>query len=240
MDFLPLTLPTPEQDLALDEVLLDEADAGARGAVLRIWERAQLAVVLGASRPAERDVHLGLCAERGVPVLRRASAGGTVLLGPGCLIYSLVLDHRRAELSGGIRAVDSWVLERIAQALSRTGPALPVRRAGLSDLSVAGRKLSGNAQRRRRRFTLYHGTVLYAFDLAAISRLLPLPDRVPEYRAGRDHHEFVANLPLPREVIVGCLQQAFDAFSPAQPPDGSAVAALATGKHRDPAWIYSR
>src|SRR6185437_14246053 len=48
VDFLDLTLPTAEENLALDEALLLEAEAGRRGETLRLWEHPHPAVVLGA------------------------------------------------------------------------------------------------------------------------------------------------------------------------------------------------
>jgi lipoate-protein ligase A len=53
---------------------------------------------------------------------------------------------------------------------------------------------------------LYHGTLLYDFDLPRISRYLRQPPRAPEYRKDRGHDDFVANLPIKqtplREAIV--------------------------------------
>ncbi|MFO0889594.1 MAG: hypothetical protein U0790_10705, partial [Isosphaeraceae bacterium] len=54
---LDRTLPTVEENLALDEALLVEADEGRAGAVLRFWEPTGFAVVLGASRRIARDVN---------------------------------------------------------------------------------------------------------------------------------------------------------------------------------------
>ena len=76
-----------------------------------------------------------------------------------------------------------------------------LQQAGTSDLAAAGRKFSGNAQQRKRRFLLHHGTLLYAFDLSRVGRYLRPPPRQPEYRAGRDHVAFLRNLDLPAEEI---------------------------------------
>src|SRR5687768_4381333 len=118
MYHLPLTLETPAANLALDEALLDAAEAGeVTGEVLRLWEPAAPFVVLGRSSPLT-EVDLEACRRDGVPVLRRSSGGGTVVAGPGCLMYAVVLDlERRPEL----RAIDRahrWVLERLARRLS--------------------------------------------------------------------------------------------------------------------------
>ena len=47
MDFLNVSLPTLAENVALDEALLLEAEAGGP-ALLRVWEWSQFAVVLGA------------------------------------------------------------------------------------------------------------------------------------------------------------------------------------------------
>src|SRR4051794_13957499 len=111
MHLLDLTLPTAATNLALDEALLLEADAGRGGEVLRLWEWPTPAVVLGAGCRLAEDVDEAACARDGVPVLRRSSGGGTVLLGAGCLCYSLVLSYARDAALREIRPSYRFTLE---------------------------------------------------------------------------------------------------------------------------------
>src|SRR5436189_5062888 len=85
---LDFTAPTLNENLALDEALLLAAEAGKRGEVLRFWEWPMPAVVLGAGGSLTIDVNEQACQVDGVPIHRRASGGGTVLLGRGCLLFS--------------------------------------------------------------------------------------------------------------------------------------------------------
>src|SRR5689334_4783234 len=91
MKLLDLTLPTPEENLACDEALLDRCDEGVGPAVLRFWQPQQYFVVVGYSNRVEREVNQEVCQARGIPILRRCSGGGAVLQGAGCLNYSLIL-----------------------------------------------------------------------------------------------------------------------------------------------------
>lgn len=194
MDYLDLSLPTPAENLALDEALLLEAEAGAAGEVLRLWECPVPAVVLGSGGVLADDVDEAACRRDGVAVLRRSSGGGTVLLGPGCLCYSLVLAYDRSEVLREIPHSYLFILDTLRTGLEDLLPGLGP--AGTSDLVAAGLKVSGNAQQRKRRHLLHHGTLLYAFDAASVGRYLRQPARQPEYRQHRPHEEFLRNLPV--------------------------------------------
>ena len=60
-----------------------------------------------------------------------------------------------------------------------------VKVAGHTDLAVGNLKFSGNAQRRKARYYLFHGTILVDFDLELVGRVLRAPSKEPEYRAQR-------------------------------------------------------
>jgi lipoate-protein ligase A len=85
-------------------------------------------------------------------------------------------------------------------------------------LAIAGRKVSGNAQRRGARALLHHGTLLYAFDARVAQRYLKEPARRPDYRGDRRHAEFLGNLPLSsrqiRDALNGALALGSQSFMP--------------------------
>ena len=67
--------------------------------------------------------------------------------------------------------------------------------------SDSEKKFSGNAQRRAKQFILHHGTVLYDFSITDIERYLAAPKNAPEYRGGRSHCDFLANISISKEDI---------------------------------------
>ena len=202
MHLLDLTLPTAAENLALDEALLLAAEDGA-GEVLRLWQNPTPAVVLGAGGSVAIDVNTPACDADGVPILRRASGGGTVVLGPGCLCFSVVLKYSRAPGLDQIPASNRYVLGRILNAVRSAAPLASVE--GTSDLAVNGVKFSGNAQQRKRTHFLHHGTLLCGFDLGLVSRYLNPPERQPDYRQNRPHAAFVGNLPVGVEAMARLL-----------------------------------
>ncbi len=208
MYLLDLTLPTPAENLACDEALLDIAEEGGDTGVLRFWESPAYFVVLGSSNHGAREVQLDLCERDDVPVLRRRSGGGAVLQGPGCLSYCLVL--RMGGKCSTIAGTNEFVLQRHAEMLSAL-LGKPVRHEGLTDLAVDGVKISGNSQRRRLRFLMFHGTFLLGFDLGMISRYLRSPSKEPDYRRNRTHEEFLTNIRLSPERIKDTMKSAWKA-----------------------------
>jgi lipoate-protein ligase A len=235
---LDLTLTSLADNLALDEALLLAAEEGESGEVLRFWQWPSLAVVLGAAGILADDVIESACVADGVPVGRRSSGGGTVLLGPGCFCYSLVLDTHTDRRLQQITTSYQMILGCLAEALSGLLPGLMM--AGSSDLVCNGRKVGGNSQQRKRRFVLHHGTLLYDFDLTAIGRYLTLPPRRPDYRGDRSHSEFLLNIPTTAETIRERVARAWNAISalPSWPEDR--VHKLVAEKYGQPEWTRRR
>jgi lipoate-protein ligase A len=207
MDYLGLTLPTLAENLALDEALLLRAEEGPSSDVLRLWEWSSTAVILGAGSVLAADVNEAACRADGVPIVRRSSGGGTVLLGPGCLLYTLVFAYDSAPELTQIGSSYCYILKRVGAALNL--PALQPR--GTSDLALDALKVSGNAQQRKRHHLLHHGSLLYAFDVALLGRYLRMPARQPAYRQQREHGDFVTNLPLGKDELVERLRSGFGA-----------------------------
>jgi lipoate---protein ligase len=191
----------PEENLAFDEALLT---TGCE--TLRFWESATNFVVLGRSGKVHKEVNERACEAGGIPVLRRSSGGGAVLLGPGCLNYTLILRlDDRPELMNVARSYQI-LLGRIAATL-----AIPDVEVRGSDILFSGRKVSGNAQRRVGGWLLHHGTLIHAMDVALIARLLREPQKQPAHRQGRTHAEFLTILPLSRHEMVDRITAAFSA-----------------------------
>lgn len=231
----------PAMNLALDEALLNLAETGEHGPCLRIWESPVYFVVLGVSQRASHEVKLDDCSRDGIPVARRCSAGGCVLQGPGCLNYSLVLDSHSDPALSTIRASYCSILTRIRDSLMKIG--ILARLEGTSDLAVGGFKFSGNAQRRKKRHLLHHGTVLYDFRIEHLARYLREPSDRPAYRGEREHGRFVRNIDRTREEVVSALTTAFDAAPVANQVEHAVsltAEALCSEKYVRDTWTYRR
>lgn len=238
MQHLDLTLPTLAENLALDEALLLEAETGRGGEALRFWEWVSPAVVLGSACRIGDDVFEAACQADRVPLGRRASGGGTVLLGAGCLLFSLVLPYHRDPSLREVLPSYRYILDIVAESLSALLPG--IEKAGISDLASTGWKFSGNAQQRKRDHLLHHGTLLYAFDLPRVSRYLRAPPRQPEYRQGRSHEQFLRNLPVEKSDLMRLIRASWHADQERQEWPREAVERLCREKYARQEWVHRR
>ncbi len=249
MQRLDLSLPTPAENLALDEALLEwaEEDASDREC-LRLWESKHPIVVVGRSSRVQKEVNEQFCRRERIPILRRSSGGAAIVTGPGCLMYALVLSYAvRPELRDITRA-HAYILGRFMESL---GPLLShagtISCAGTSDLvlrdrtaAATPRKFSGNSLRVKRTHLLYHGTLLYDFDLALVERCLRMPPRQPDYRNARSHGDFVMNVPATRKELADAVSAAWPMASELKQNDipTSRVEQLVAERFGSDRWNY--
>lgn len=239
MQLLDLTLPTPEENLALDEALLNQAERDAQPTgLLRIWQPAEPLVVIGRASRLHDEVDTDACLTRGVPVLRRTSGGAAIVSGPGCLMYAVLLSYEQHPQLAALDQCHDFVMGRIRQALAHEVPEVAFQ--GTCDLTYRGRKFSGNSLRCKRRHLIYHGTLLYDFDLPLIQQLLRQPPRMPDYRAARPHESFVTNVPIPPDRLRQRLIEAWQISGEKTDWPQQETAQLAADKYADPQWTAMR
>jgi lipoate-protein ligase A len=262
MKLLDLTFPSPAENLACDEALLNWCETGHGEEVLRFWESPEYFIVVGYGNKLRTETNLAACKAKGIPIYRRCSGGGTVLQGPGCLNYSLILKITEDGPLRTIASANRFIMERnraaIETALRDSGlptPGLKVTLAppggqrdtvkdvpalvevrGHTDLCLGNLKFSGNSQRRGKKFLLFHGTFLLSFPLALASELLPMPSRQPEYREHRRHTDFLINLGRPASAVKNALQATWKAETPLMIVPRNQIACLATGKYNTEKW----
>jgi lipoate---protein ligase len=133
-------------NLALEEALVRAAPPRP---LLRIWQNGAC-VVIGRGQRVWREVNMEACAASGVPVLRRASGGGTVYHDPGNLNISLVVPGPEPGLAAELAALLAAVVGRLGLKAS----------TGQRGLLIGSAKVSGLASQVTREGTVAHATLL--------------------------------------------------------------------------------
>ena len=157
---LDCTLGDPYQNIALEEAIFREL----KEPVLRVWEN-QKSVIIGRGQLAQLESDLELCKKRGIPVVRRFTAGGAVFNGPGNINWSFFEPLSRGDKLGTFEAgkVFGRFAEKVVDALrSRSVGAHfdPPNRIMNDDGKISGMAayISANA-------VVCHGTLLVNADL---------------------------------------------------------------------------
>ena len=236
MHLLDLTL-SPVLNLALDDALIESAETSdSHPEVLRLWEPTSPIVVLGRSSPLAMEVNVDLCQSENIPIYRRISGGQSIVTGPGCLMYAVLLDYRIRPQLRMLDKAHEFVMSQLGSALATIG--IETKMQGTCDLTFEGRKFSGNALRCRRNWFLYHGTIiLKSFDLSLISKCLGTPKRQPDYRESRSHEEFVTSVPANVDELRTALIKQWNATNVFDNPPIDLAETLVASKYNDSDWL---
>lgn len=117
------------------------------------------------------SIDLEECRKRNVWIIRRKSGGSTIYTDRDQLIFALVV--REDELPEDRAESFKAVCDPVARAISKLGT--EARYRSMNDIEIAGRKVSGSAQLRRKGSVLQHGTVIVDADPQVMDAVLRLP-----------------------------------------------------------------
>ena len=250
----------PAWNMAFDEAMLDCAATRGGRATLRFFDWQRPAITIGYAIDAPVSLDLDECEYRGVPVVRRVTGGGIVLHGSD-LTYAITFPRGAMAPEQGLietyrtinralaTALEAFgVRSDLLEGLRHLGPpagacfARPTR----YDLVVDGKKLVGNAQRRRGQWLLNHGSMVLD---EGYRELLPLLRDKEEIAAFAESAVTLSSLadPVPsRADLIEAIADAFgDALGLTLEPAAALVEEiarandLAARKYRNRRWNHN-
>ncbi|MCY0881875.1 MAG: lipoate--protein ligase, partial [Firmicutes bacterium] len=152
----------PRYNLALEEFLTREMDPHED--YLLLWQNRPMAVV-GRYQNTAEEINQLYVKEHHIMVVRRLSGGGSIYQDLGNLNFSMIVSIEQ----NAFNDFRSFTLP-IIQALDEFG--VKAELSSRNDLTVDGRKFSGNAQYRTGTRLLHHGTLLFDSDLDVVGQAL--------------------------------------------------------------------
>ncbi len=168
---IPLTVNKASVNMAVDSAILDEVSAGRSPPTLRLYRWKPSAVSVGYFQSVNDEVNIEACREMGVDVVRRITGGGAVYHSyEGEITYSVIIPEDYEGMPKDIISSYELICGGIIKALNWLG--LKAEFKPVNDITVEGKKISGNAQTRRKGVILQHGTILLDLNIKEMFNFL--------------------------------------------------------------------
>lgn len=136
----------PAMQMAVDEVIAERTRKGQMPPLIRFWEWASPAVIIGLFQSLSAEVNMQAARERGITVVRRITGGGAMFVEPGNTItYSLTVPRDFIE---GLNSEDAYRLCEAWAIGALRSVGIKAAHAPLNDVVSPAGKIGGAAQRR--------------------------------------------------------------------------------------------
>ena len=158
------------RNLATEYFFAAESDIWERtdeDAVFLFWTTTPT-VVVGKYQNVYEEVNLEYVRENKINLIRRMSGGGTMYMDEGGFSFTFITRND----DGGISFAE--FLEPVIAALASIG--VRAEFTGRNDITIDGKKVSGNSQYKLGGRTVHHGTLLYDTDPERIVRSTTVAD----------------------------------------------------------------
>lgn len=171
-------------NMAIDEALIESV---GEVPILRTYGWRPAAVSIGYFQSMNEEVDVPKCREIGVDIVRRLTGGGAVLH-ENELTYSFISRRYPQNIVESYK----WICDAIVISINRLG--FDASFVPLNDIVIEGKKVSGNAQTRRKGVLLQHGTILLDVNVNKMFSVLKVPSEKLRDKIIKDVKERVTSL----------------------------------------------
>ncbi|XAR71253.1 hypothetical protein NMG60_11028434 [Bertholletia excelsa] len=148
------------------------------------------AIVLGLSGKPSELLEIGPVLQDRVPVIRRFTGGGTVIVDPGTIFVTFICNRDDvSSVQPYPRSIMSWsglLYDKVFEGIGN----FQLRE---NDYVFGDHKFGGNAQSITRKRWIHHTSFLWDFESRNMA-YLKLPRKAPDYRLARGHLDFVCRM----------------------------------------------
>lgn len=160
-------------NMAVDEAVLEAVSQGKQLPTLRLYGWSPSAITIGYFQSLQEEVAVSVCQKNNIDIVRRITGGGAVYHDKE-ITYSFIVPEEHGLIVKDILPSYKQISQGIIDGLKQFG--LDTQFVPLNDLIINGKKVSGNAQTRKQKTILQHGTVLLDVDVKKMFSMLKVPD----------------------------------------------------------------
>lgn len=160
--------------LAADETLAQRVGEGKSLPTLRLYTYSSHCALVGRFQNVENELHVDYCRSAGIPVNRRPTGGGAIIMGQDQLGIALMIPGRGEDSYRLARELMARFSEGITNAFKQLGIRASFSRK--NDIEVNGRKIVGlGIHRASSGGLLFHGSVLVDLNVPLMLKVLKTP-----------------------------------------------------------------
>lgn len=243
MTYRYITSPStdPRWNLALEQYVFDALPRDK--SYFMLWQNHNT-IVVGKYQNTAAEINGKVVRDEGITVVRRLSGGGAVYHDLGNLNFTFITDAPDAAKIDFRR-----FCEAVVDALADLGVMAEIN--GRNDITIEGKKFSGNSQYLREGRVMHHGTLMFRSDLTVLSRALAVDREKLSAKGIPSVVSRVTNIGdhLPPEVTIDDLREALLRHIPCEDnaapyvlteEDIAAIDKIAQERYASWEWTYGR
>src|SRR4030042_3608724 len=144
-------------NMAIDRAVLVESSKAKVPPTVRFYTWKPPAISIGYFQSLKDEIDIDACKDLGVEFVRRITGGGAVFHDKE-LTYSIVIPESNPKVPKNILESDRRMCGAVIKGLKQLW--IESKYAPINDIIVNNKKISGNAQTRKLKTVLKHGTIL--------------------------------------------------------------------------------
>lgn len=184
MIYLEFPSSNPYFNLAFEQYVFDCLDKAE--SYFALWQNDN-SIIVGKNQNTVEEINAGFVKERDVKVARRLSGGGAVYHDLGNLNFTFIADAKNAD-----KLDLKFFCLPIKKALAAIG--IKAEIGGRNDITIDGKKFSGNAQYVKDGRIMHHGTIMFSSDLQVLSQALSVDNEKIVSKGIKSTRARVANI----------------------------------------------